>query len=231
MQVIGAGFGRTGTMSLCAALDQLGYGPCYHMTEVFKNPAHIRVWQAAADGDPVDWRALLGDYPSGLDYPLVAFYEDLMATFPDAKVILTVRDPDRWYDSTLETIYQGAAIPGWLLMVVRPLRGLQAMIDATTWDRLFDGQFEDRDDAIRVFNEHIARVQETVPPERLLTFHVKDGWQPLCDFLGLAVPDGPFPHMNDRQTTQRLYRLARVVSVALPLLLIAVIVGLIMLLS
>jgi hypothetical protein len=111
MQIIGAGFGRTGTMSLRAALEQLGYSPCYHMLEVFKQPRHIQLWQAAADGQPVDWQAFLGAYKAGLDYPLAAFYRELLAIFPDAKVILTVRDPERWYESTLETIYQGTAVP------------------------------------------------------------------------------------------------------------------------
>lgn len=110
MEIIGAGFGRTGTLSLKAALEQLGYSPCYHMLEVLQHPSHIATWQAAADGQPVDWANFLAGYPAGLDYPLAGFYQELLSAFPEAKVILSVRDPERWYESTYQTIFQGAAL-------------------------------------------------------------------------------------------------------------------------
>ena len=166
MKIIGAGFGRTGTMSLCEALNKLGYGPCYHFIELFKNPSHIKVWQSAADGDDVDWKALLKDYQSGLDYPIVGFYQELMAAFPDARVILTVRDPERWYESTIETIYQGTVIPQWFLQFIPSLRHINKMTDATAWDRIFDGRFKDRAYAIQKYNEHIQQVKEVVPADR-----------------------------------------------------------------
>jgi len=211
MQIIGAGFGRTGTMSLTAALEQLGLDPCYHMLEVFKHPSHIKRWQAAADGEEIDWQDFLGDYKAGLDYPLSAFYKELMAAFPEAKVILTVRDPQRWYESTLETIYQGTAVPGWLLSVVPLFRNMNRMVQSAVWKKVFDGRFEERDYAISVFNEHIAEVKRTVPKNKLLVFSVRDGWQPLCDFLAVPVPTGDFPHVNDRQMTRRMYAAARIV--------------------
>jgi hypothetical protein len=216
MQIIGAGFGRTGTMSLTTALKQLGFGPCYHMMEVFKHPSHIAHWQAAADGQEVDWSAFLDNYKSGLDYPLSAYYKELMAVFPDAKVILTVRDPQPWYESTMETIYGGTAIPIWALKFIPPFRGLQHMIQSSVWDRLFDDRFEDRDYAISVFNDHIAEVKRTVPEDKLLVFSVRDGWQPLCEFLNVPLPEADFPHVNDRKTMQRMLALARL----LPLFLI-----------
>ncbi len=212
MRIIGAGFGRTGTMSLRAALEELGYAPCYHMLEVFKHPSHIKVWQAAADGEPVDWHRFLGTYMAGLDYPLPAFYRELLAVFPEARVILTVRDPDGWYASTKETIYQGTAVPDFLLKLLPRFNGMKKMVQATTWDRLFDGRFEDRDFAIRRFEEHIAEVKRTIPAERLLIFRVRDGWPPLCAFLEKPVPERPFPHINDRKTTRRMYLLARLVG-------------------
>jgi hypothetical protein len=227
MQIIGAGFGRTGTMSLRAALEQLGFGPCYHMIEVFKHPGHIKVWQAAADGEEIDWRNFLRDYKAGLDYPLAAFYREIVAIFPEAKVILTVRDPQRWYDSTRETIYRGTAIPDWLLRFLPPFRGMKKMVTAAIWERLFAGRFEDRQHAIRIFEEHIEEVQRTVPPERLLVYHVKDGWGPLCDFLGVQVPEGPFPHINDRRMTQRMYLTARLAAGVLMFVLVGFLIWLV----
>jgi hypothetical protein len=211
MQIIGAGFGRTGTMSLTAALEQLDHDPCYHMLEVFKHPSHISRWQAAADGEDINWQDFLGSYKAGLDYPISAFYKELMQAFPDAKVILTVRDPQRWYESTLQTIYQGTAVPGWLLSIIPFFRNMNRMVKSAVWDRLFDGRFEDREHAISVFNEHIAEVKRTVPKDKLLVFAVRDGWVPLCDFLGVPIPETEFPHVNDRKMTKRMYAAARIV--------------------
>lgn len=229
MKIIGAGFGRTGTMSLRAALIELGFDPCYHMLEVFKHPAHIQKWLAAAQGESVDWQAFLGSFQAGVDYPLSAFYRELMAVYPEAKVILTVRDPERWYESTRETIYQGTAVPEWLLGLLPPFRNMKRMVNAAIWERIFAGRFEDRDYAIRVFEEHIATVQAHVPPERLLTYHVKDGWAPLCEFLGLPIPDRPFPHINQRRTTKGMYLVARIAGASMAVGLILLLIWLTML--
>ena len=209
MQIIGAGFGRTGTMSLKAALEQIGFGPCYHMLEVFKHPSHIKTWLAAAEGQEVDWVSLLGEYQAGLDYPLSVFYKELMGVYPEAKVILTVRDPQRWYESTLETIYQGAALPDWALRILPPYRDFIKMVRTAVWEGLFEGRSEERAYAINVFENWVIEVKRTVPAEKLLIFSVKDGWEPLCTFLGVSVPDKPFPHINDRKMTKRLFLLAR----------------------
>lgn len=231
MKIIGAGFGRTGTMSLCAALSKLGFAPCYHMSEVFNHPSHIKLWQSAADGEAIDWQSFLGEYQSGLDYPVVGFYEELMTAFPDAKVILTTRDADSWYQSTIETIYyDGAAIPLWVQKLFPPFNGLNRMIASTTWNRIFKGRFEDRDYTIRVYNEHIAKVKSIVPPEKLLVYSVKEGWQPLCEFLNIPVPDEPFPRINQRQMTRNMFRVARIVPVAVVVLLLALIAYLLSLL-
>lgn len=230
MKIIGTGFGRTGTMSLCAALSKIGFAPCYHVSEVFKNPSHIKLWQSAVDGELVDWQAFLGEYQSGLDYPIVAFYEDLMKVFPDAKVILTTRDADSWYESTIETIYyDGAAIPTWL-QNISPFKGLNKVIDSLAWEGIFHGRFEERDYAIKIYNEHVEKVKATVPPEKLLVYSVKEGWQPLCEFLNVAVPDEPFPRTNHRQMTKTMFRMARIVPVAVVVLAIALIVYLLSLL-
>lgn len=198
MQIIGAGFGRTATTSTRMALNQLGFGPCYHMIEVFLHPSHIAQWQAAADGQPVDWRKFLGPYPSGLDYPLSAFYKEILAAFPEAKVILNVRDPERWWHSTRETIYQQVLIPDWMNSIFFFHRGLKKMVDDTIWQRLFNGRFLEKEYAIKIFNDHIEAVKAHVPADQLLIFDVKDGWGPLCEFLDVPIPQKSFPHMNSR---------------------------------
>ncbi len=208
MKLIGAGFGRTGTTSLKAALEQLGFAPCYHMTEVFKHPSHARTWLAAANGEPVDWRSFLGDYPATLDYPASNFYKELMVAFPDAKVLLSVRNPDRWYESTLETIYRSARLPDWLRLIP-PLRTLIEMPNRIIWEGTFHGRFEERAYAIDVYQRHIREVKAIVPTERLLVFDVKEGWEPLCRFLESPVPAGPFPHLNDRERMLRMVQTAK----------------------
>jgi hypothetical protein len=206
IKIIGAGFGRTGTLSMKAALEELGFGPCYHMTEVFFNhPEHAPLWEAAARGETVNWRELLKDYQATVDWPGCTFYKELMQIYPDAKVLLTVRDPEKWYESALSTIYQGtsrahAPFLRRLLRRLRPnmLKSVQ-MINTLIWEGTFNGNFADKQYAIEIFNQHIEDVKKVVPPERLLVYNVKEGWEPLCTFLGVEVPKHkPFPHLNDR---------------------------------
>lgn len=199
IQVIGAGLGRTGTLSLKAALEELGFGKCYHMVEVFGRMEDARVWDAAARGEPVDWDALFDGYRSTVDWPSCAFYRELMEKYPDAKVVLTVRDPEKWYESARNTIYAvRTAFPKWMAALRPGMSDFGKMVDRVVWDGTFQGRFEDRAFAIDVFNRHIEQVRQTVPADRLLVFEVREGWGPLCTFLGVPVPEGkPFPHLND----------------------------------
>lgn len=195
LRVIGAGFGRTGTFSLKAALERLGFGPTYHMLEVFQHPEHIARWQAAADGAPADWDALFAGYNSAVDWPASAFYRELMDVYPEAKVILTVRDPERWHESGMNTIFPR---PDRMPEDESPeMRAHRRMSRAIIWDGIFNGQVLDRNYAIDVFLRHNREVQEQVPPARLLVYDVTQGWEPLCTFLGVPVPDEPFPRLND----------------------------------
>jgi hypothetical protein len=195
LQVIGAGLGRTGTLSMKVALDQLGLGPCYHMTEVFAHPGHVPLWDAALDGRPVDWNALFAGYRATVDWPACHFWRALADRFPGAKVVLTLRSPESWYASIRETIFEilGAAAPpdpslaAWHAMVIK-------LIGAQT----FGTTMPDRDHAIDVYERHNAAVQRALPPGRLLVYQVAQGWQPLCDFLGVPVPAGDFPRVNSK---------------------------------
>jgi hypothetical protein len=229
LKVIGAGFGRTGTLSLKLALNELGFGPCYHMTEVFSHPEHIPIWVAAAHGEPVDWNEIFADYRATVDWPACDFYQELMQAYPDAKVLLTVRDPDQWYASVTSTIYNVrrkqprsllAPVVNFVMQQFVPsMRKRMQMLDAVIWNRTFEGKFEDKDFAISVFNRHIEEVKQHVPPEKLLVYNVKEGWEPLCAFLGVAVPQGElFPHMNDRESflgNRRMRDIERISSVVL----------------
>lgn len=199
IRVIGAGLGRTGTLSLKVALEELGFSRCYHMEEVFKHPGHPSIWSAASRGEPVDWDALFQGYQATVDWPGCAFYRELIRRYPDAKVILTVRDPEKWYGSAQQTIYYArVAFPRWATWLAPRMRQLVRMLDDVVWRGAFQDRFLDRPNAIAVFNRHNEEVRRVVPADRLLVFEVKHGWEPLCAFLGVPVPPGkPFPNLND----------------------------------
>lgn len=214
IEVIGAGLGRTGTLSLKTALEELGFGPCYHMIEVFAHIDHARTWDAAARGEPVDWDRLFEGYRATVDWPGCSFYRQLLAAYPEAKVVLTVRDPERWYDSARHTIYfVRHAFPRWAAWIRPGIRVFRRMTDRVIWDGMFRGRFEDRAVAIEVFNRHNEQVRRDVPADRLLVYEVSQGWEPLCRFLGVPVPEGkPFPHVNDAtEFRARIERGARIV--------------------
>jgi hypothetical protein len=214
LMVIGTGFGRTGTASAKTALEELGFGPCYHMYEVMGKADHIEQWRRAGRGEPVDWHTLFANYQSSTDWPACNFWDRQMEAFPQAKVLLTMRDPDSWYDSVANTIYAVRSDnPRFLDMSGLPAEAVAqregflpqlAMIDEVIWKGTFDGRFGDRAHAIIVYNAYVERVKRTVPAERLLAFDVKQGWEPLCAFLEVAVPDKPFPHVNDTASQRAL---------------------------
>src|SRR5918995_2417485 len=190
MRVIGAGFGRTGTTSLKAALEKLGFGPTYSLGEVFRNPEHVRVWEAASGpaGGEVDWEGFLAGYGVAVDWPACSFYEELMEAFPEAPVILTVRDPAPWYESTRSTIYELRRLTTGPLLVraAFALAGLFApgvtgtvrLADRLVWEDTFDGRFEDRAYAMEVFKRHNEAVRRRGPPEPRATFRARGGGGP-----------------------------------------------------
>jgi hypothetical protein len=195
MDVIGAGFGRTGTLSLKIALEMLGFGPCMHMVPLLDDPERAALFHRAAEGDPASLDKALAGHRSTVDWPGTYFWRELTARYPAAKVILTVRDPQRWYDSAHSTIFQAVTNAARNADVSKAAE--LAMVRALVWDGTFGGRFADRDHAIRVFTEHNEAVRREIPADRLLEFEVSQGWQPLCDFLGVPVPEVPFPRTND----------------------------------
>lgn len=198
MRIIGAGLGRTGSLSTKAALERLGAGPCHHMLELLAEHKTVDSFAAAARGEHVDWPTALAGYEATVDWPACAFHEQLAADFPDAKILLTVRDPDDWYESVRSTIYQA-----WLESRdgTGPVTGatLDVLRDVVWGERgTFRNRFHDRDWVLQMLADRTAAVQAAYPPERLLVHDVTDGWEPLCEFLGVEVLDEPYPKLNER---------------------------------
>lgn len=204
MQVIGAGFGRTGTMSMQAALELLGYR-CYHMKEITEHPGHLQAWHELVSGTaPMDWKTLFADFEATVDFPACIYYRELLREFPDAKVILTLRDPDRWFQSflSLQQVTDRFRVFRFVPRARRFLNFVDLLLP-----KVF-GSPRDRERCMDVFNAHNQAVQENVPADRLLVFRVQEGWEPLCKFLERDVPKGtPFPHLNEGK--EALVALAR----------------------
>lgn len=196
LQIIGAGLGRTGTMTLKTALEQLGFAPCHHMVEVFADfGGQTPFWLRAAKGEAVDWETMFGKYRASVDWPSAHFYADLADRYPEAKVILTKRDPQRWFESISETILKAMSARGdGPAPEDHPMRFADIIIAEKTLGRDFS-----RANAIAAFERHNAEVQRLIPAERLLVFEAAQGWDPLCNFLGVAAPDTPFPRTNSRE--------------------------------
>jgi hypothetical protein len=220
MKIIGAGFGRSGTMSIKSALEQLGYGPCYHMKVTLFRYHHQRFFMRAWHGKRVNWKRFFRRYNSVVDWPTCAFYKGLMKEFPDSKVLLNVRDPESWYESMNETIYAiQPAFPFWFPREVR------AMHDEIIFGSSLKGAFEDHDKVIEIYRQYIDDVKDTVPADRLLVYNVKQGWKPLCDFLGVPVPEGKsFPHINERRSFKRWILLLKILNWLVPLVVITCVI-------
>lgn len=201
LEVLGAGFGRTGTLSLRTALEILGLR-CYHMLEVPKHPGHADLWAAAARGDSVGWEALLAGFAAAVDWPAAAFWKEILASNPAVRVILTVRDPLAWYTSFRYTILERLQGPP---PRSSPLRDIYHVGRRVILERTFAGRAGDLDRAISVFNAHNRAVVDSVAPSKLLLYRISDGWAPLCRFLRLPMPEVPFPHVNRRSSFRRRY--------------------------
>lgn len=198
VKIIGAGFGRTGTQSLQRAIEMLGFGPCHHMYEVRRNPQLTAAWQAIAEGGTADWDSIFKGYHSTVDWPASAYWREITSHYPDAKVILTVRDPAQWYESMLQTIVPSATVGAEVDPDPNGRAG-SALIRKVALDGIFKGRIADRDFALQAFENHRKEVIAAIPADRLLVMDVRAGWEPLCAFLGMPVPEEPFPSGNSVQ--------------------------------
>lgn len=207
IKIIGAGYGRTATKSLQLALEELGYGKCYHMEELLRNPEGVKYWKNAMDKSKVDWDSLFSEYHSIVDFPGSIYYKELYEHYPEAKVILSIRDADSWYDSVYSTIFSFDPGPALKLKVLfsmpfsvkaRNLFKVIMLNNKSIWGKLFEGKFKDKTYAIENYNAHNEEVKKSIPPDMLLIFEAKDGWEPLCNFLGKEIPSIPFPRTNKK---------------------------------
>jgi len=197
LRIIGAGLGRTGTTSLKLALEELLGGPCYHMLEVRERPADPDVWGDAYEGKLPDWAAFFEGYLATVDWPSAPFWQELSEAFPDAPILLSVRDPDSWWKSASSTIFialatyfaPDAPADGWTRMG----RGMM-----TT----FTPDWQDEAAAKAAYLAYNDEVRNTAPPGRLVEWSPGDGWEPICSALSLPVPDHPFPHTNTTADTR-----------------------------
>lgn len=193
LKVIGAGFGRTGTDSMREALDILGVGPCHHMYEVNAHEEQKLMWRALVQGARPGWDQLFAGYGCCVDWPSAYYWRELTEFYPQAKVVLTYRSAESWWQSFEKTILRG------IQMSTEP----ESLGLALVRDKVFGGRPGDRDHAIATYEENIKAVKATIAPERLLVHRLGDGWEPLCAFLRLPVPAQPYPNRNNTRDFQK----------------------------
>jgi hypothetical protein len=203
LAVLGAGFGRTGTLSLKRALETLGLTPCYHMVEVARQPEHAQVWARAARGEPVDWHVFFREYAAAVDWPATAFWRELVVAFPAARIVLTVRDTAAWYASFRATILERTA--GLVPPPDSPLRAIYDLTQELILRGVFGGRAADEQYSCAIYEAHNRSVIDAVPAGRLLVYDLAAGWAPLCAFLERPIPSEPFPRLNTRAGFLREY--------------------------
>jgi hypothetical protein len=191
IQVVGAGLGRTGTHSLKLALERLLGGPCFHMTELLPRPEQIPSWHGAINGNEPDWAELLDGFMAAVDWPAAAVWPQLSAAFPEAMVLLSVRESaEAWWESFSHTILEvmkrgpGPDMNEWYAMCEDML------------NKCFTPDYRDRHGAIAGYEAFNENVRRRVPASKLIEWRPGEGWTPLCEGLGIAVPDEAFPHVN-----------------------------------
>jgi hypothetical protein len=192
LSVIGAGYGRTGTLSLKRALEILGYEKCHHMIEVLHKPGEPEKWLDAIDNPAVDWDELFSGFTACVDWPACHFYQTLAARYPDAKVILTIRDPLEWFQSMTATTLN--VIKPRLAEIGNRNLGTELVVRGA-----LAGIIDDPAHGVAMFKQHTREVIDTIDPGRLLVYDVREGWGPLCAFLGKHEPRDPFPRVNSRE--------------------------------
>ncbi|NHE56286.1 sulfotransferase family protein [Cyclobacterium plantarum] len=214
IKIIGAGFPRTGTTTLKGSLESLGFKHVYHMKELLVNPNMLHYWQTLAETGDTDWESLYQGYDATVDFPGYPWYKEHMKKYPDAKVILTVRDFEAWYKSVDSTVFRaGPQTPaekikmmGKLLFSARARKVVKCIkfFKKIFFANKLQGKFEEKEFARKTWEDHIANVKATVPKDKLLVYDVRDGWGPLCRFLGVPEPAEPLPHLNKKENFKEM---------------------------
>lgn len=216
LKIIGAGWARTGTMSLKTALETLGFAPCYHMIELLVNPKHLYLWNTLNGNYHQAFHSIFKNYTAALDHPTCQYWRELSQCYPAAKMILTIRDPEQWYDSVINTISR--VNPGMFVRLKLFSQSLfsqhkRDLIRVFTWveyiimQNHFEGRIMDKKYVIDKYLQHIEEVKSALPSTRLLIYNIQSGWEPLCKFLDTKIPvNMPFPHLNKRNEFSQLIR-------------------------
>lgn len=220
IKIIGAGLPRTGTNTLKASLEKLGYSKTYHMKELLAHPENLHYWLTLQKTGTTNWDELYDGYQATVDFPAYPWYKEHMQRYPDAKVILTVRPFEKWYTSLHSTIWQaGPQTLGQKLSMISKLMfnsRLRSVIKcvkfakSSIFEKHLQGKFADKTFAEDVFNKHIEDVEASVPADKLLVYDVRDGWEPLCSFLNVPQPSEPLPHLNKKENFKEM--LAEIMS-------------------
>ncbi|CAN5195076.1 sulfotransferase family protein [soil metagenome] len=220
IKIIGAGLPRTGTNTLKASLEKLGYSKTYHMKELLDHPENLHYWLTLQKTGSTNWDELYNGYQATVDFPAYPWYKEHMNRYPEAKVILTVRPFEKWYTSLHSTIWQaGPQTIGQKLSMISKLMfnsRLRSVIKcvkfakSSIFEKHLQGKFADKTFAEEVFNKHIEDVEASVPADKLLVYDVRDGWEPLCRFLNVPQPSEPLPHLNKKENFKEM--LAEIMS-------------------
>lgn len=195
LKVLGVGLGRTGTRSTRQALEHLGLGQCHHMSALIGNQKLAQKWYDAVFHNKTNWDYIFDGYQASVDWPAVSYWRELADHYPNAKVLLNTRDSESWYASMSKTVFKQLETPlgeeGSDLWLRRTITNKLIRED------LFSGRgASDKAHAISVFEKHNAEIQASFDSDRLLVWEVSEGWEPLCEFLDLPVPNKSFPHLN-----------------------------------
>ncbi|HQY50880.1 MAG TPA: sulfotransferase [Ignavibacteria bacterium] len=208
LKVIGSGLGRTGTYSLKLALEHLGFGKCYHMLELFQKPNGVKHFWDAENGKSVNWEELFTGFDSAVDYPVARYYKQLAEFYPEAKVIHTIRNPEEWYESAKHTIFNAKNLDGIKLLKFAAKFPFSKEVrkrfkvfkyNRNLMDQEFGNDLTNKDKVIKAFIKHTENVKKEIPPERLLLYRSSEGWESLCRFLNVPVPDEEYPNRNSRE--------------------------------
>jgi len=191
MKLINTGLGRTGTTSLKAALEMLGIAPVFHAPDLFTNTKYLDVWEAACEGQTIDWRTFFADYEVA-DWPVAFFYKEIIKAYPEAKVMITVRDPEEWFKNFKAVWQQVLSIN----LPIPRLQRLRRFIRLRMMEEFFEGKGNDKAQMVCFFENYVEGVKEFVPADKLLVYNVTEGWEPLCEFLEVDVPQQAFPNAN-----------------------------------
>jgi len=214
IKIIGAGFPRTGTTTLKRSLETLGHNRVYHMKELLVNPDRLQYWKTLDETGTTDWDSLYDGYDATVDFPAYPWYKEHMLQYPDAKVVLTVRDFEDWYKSVYSTVYQaGPQTPIEKIKMIGKLLTNSRVRNVVSCIKLFkkkffaqemSGKFLDKEHAKGVWDGHLAAVKAHVPEDKLLIYDVREGWAPICKFLGVEEPSEPLPHLNKKENFKQM---------------------------